>query len=181
MKRLLFLVPLLFVLAVSYGQQIKYAAPVPHTDGTPTGTPNSYSSFLRFDKTNKVLYKWGGSSWSSVSGSSASYTAYTALLYQTGADAPTVTVLENTLGATITWAYESAGTYTATASSGVFTSSSYCVCENVGDSTPENSAQGLCKRISSTVFRLYLSYQGSLADGFTTSSMPAMFEIRVYP
>jgi hypothetical protein len=64
MKNLLVL-PLLFIAFLSFSQQFKYAAPVPHYDGTPTGTPTSYNSWLRFDKTNAILYKWNGTIWSS--------------------------------------------------------------------------------------------------------------------
>lgn len=41
------------------------------------------------------------------------YKVYTALLTQTGTDAPIATVLENTIGNTITWTRESAGIYNA--------------------------------------------------------------------
>ena len=39
------------------------------------------------------------------------YKVYTALLSQSGTDAPTAIVLENTLGQTITWSYNGVGTY----------------------------------------------------------------------
>ena len=42
------------------------------------------------------------------------YKVYTALLTQSGANAPVATVLENTLSGTITWSYSSVGTYQAT-------------------------------------------------------------------
>lgn len=44
----------------------------------------------------------------------ASYLAYTALLTQTGTDAPTVTVLENTLGGTVVWTRDDVGSYKGT-------------------------------------------------------------------
>jgi len=46
-------------------------------------------------------------------GSSVSYKVYTALLTQTGQDAPVAIVLENTIG-TIVWTRNSAGSYTGT-------------------------------------------------------------------
>src|SRR5690606_16353099 len=46
---------------------------------------------------------------------------YVALVSQSGGSDPVATVLENTLGATITWTRVSAGVYNATASSAVFT------------------------------------------------------------
>ena len=48
------------------------------------------------------------------------YKVYTALVTQSGTNAPTATVLENTLGGTPTWAFSSAGTFTLTLT-GAFT------------------------------------------------------------
>lgn len=50
-----------------------------------------------------------------------SYLKYVALLSQTGTDAPVATVLENTLGGTVVFAFESTGTFSGTLA-GVFTS-----------------------------------------------------------
>lgn len=47
-------------------------------------------------------------------GGGASYLVYTALLTQSGTDAPTATVLENTLSGTVVWSRDSAGNYSAT-------------------------------------------------------------------
>lgn len=49
------------------------------------------------------------------------YKVYTALLTQTGTDAPVATVLENTLGGTPVWSYSAVGDYTLTAT-GLLTS-----------------------------------------------------------
>ncbi len=46
--------------------------------------------------------------------SAPSYLVYTALLTQTSTNAPVATVLENTLGATPVWSYDSVGFYIAT-------------------------------------------------------------------
>jgi len=43
-----------------------------------------------------------------------SYKKYVANLTQTGTSAPTVSVLENTLGGTLVWTYSAVGEYTAT-------------------------------------------------------------------
>lgn len=42
------------------------------------------------------------------------YKSYVALLNQTGTNAPIATVLENTLGITLTWGYDSVGSYSTT-------------------------------------------------------------------
>jgi len=49
-------------------------------------------------------------------GGGSSYLVYTALLTQSGTDAPVANVLENTLGGTVVWARDNAGSYTATLS-----------------------------------------------------------------
>lgn len=49
------------------------------------------------------------------------YKVYTALLSQSGTDAPTASVLENTLGVTISWTYIGVGNYRGTATGNVFT------------------------------------------------------------
>tara|TARA_R100001530_G_C4255715_1_gene139094 strand:+ start:61 stop:525 length:465 start_codon:yes stop_codon:yes gene_type:complete len=58
---------------------------------------------------------------SSVVEAGLGYTAYTALLTQTGVLAPVVDDLKNNTGATMTWTRTGVGTYLCTASSGVFT------------------------------------------------------------
>lgn len=58
------------------------------------------------------------------------YQVYTALLNQSGTDAPVATILENTLGATIVWARTLAGNYTGIIS-GNFTSAETFVTANV--------------------------------------------------
>lgn len=64
MKKLLLLfLPLLLVLSTVRGQTIQYQSAVPHTAGTPSGAPTSYGSWLRYDKTNKILYRWTGAAW----------------------------------------------------------------------------------------------------------------------
>jgi len=64
MKKLLFLLGLLLVLAIPCrSQAIQFTASVPHTNGTPSGTPSTQGSRLRYDRTNHLLYRWNGSAW----------------------------------------------------------------------------------------------------------------------
>jgi hypothetical protein len=49
------------------------------------------------------------------------YKVYSALITQTDTNAPVATVLENTLGVTMTWSRVSEGLYRVTAGSGIFT------------------------------------------------------------
>lgn len=66
----------------------------------------------------------------------ASYKVYTALLTQSGTDAPVATVLENTLGGTVVWTRDNVGSYFGTLS-GAFinnkTSRFACDLNNPGD------------------------------------------------
>lgn len=55
-----------------------------------------------------------------VAATKPAYKVYTALLTQTGTNAPVATVLENTLGGTVVWSYNLGGSYTATLN-GAFT------------------------------------------------------------
>lgn len=67
MKKLIYL--LLFVLpSILAGQTILYNASTPHTDGTPSGAPTTYGAWIRYDKTNKVLYRWTGAAWTAITG-----------------------------------------------------------------------------------------------------------------
>lgn len=58
-------------------------------------------------------YEWyDGTRW--VKEAHPKYKVYTAILTQTSTNAPVATVLENTLGGTVVWSYNSVGFYTAT-------------------------------------------------------------------
>lgn len=71
MKKLPFLFPLLLVLSLARAQTITNTSAVPHTTGTPSGAPSTYGSWLRYDKTNKILYQWTGAAWTRVVGTVA--------------------------------------------------------------------------------------------------------------
>lgn len=102
-----------------------------------------------------------------------SYKVYTALLTQTGTSAPVATVLENTLGATITWSYVGVGQYYATASSAVFTASKTAGILSNSSSTGINAFVN----ISTTVFNTVTTSSGAAADNQLFKNM---VEIRVY-
>lgn len=101
------------------------------------------------------------------------YKSYTALLTQTGTNAPVATVLENTLEATITWSYVGVGQYYATASSAVFTA---------------NKTAGILSNSSSTGINAFVNISTTIFNTVTTLSGVAsnnelfknMVEIRVY-
>ncbi len=49
-----------------FGQAIQFTASIPHTNGTPSGAPTGIGAWLRYDKTNKILYRWTGSAWTAT-------------------------------------------------------------------------------------------------------------------
>ena len=105
------------------------------------------------------------------------YLVYTAIVTLTGGG-PTVVELQNTLGATITWA-DTSGAYTATASSSVFTSGKTWVqSANYFGSALVFNFYGV--RTSGTV----VTYRSHRTDDNSSSaafSAPIFVEIRVYP
>lgn len=71
-----------------------------------------------FNTTTNTKQIYDGTRW--VEAAHPLYKVYTALLTQSGTDAPTATVLENNLGGTVVWARSDIGEYTATLT-GAFT------------------------------------------------------------
>ena len=101
------------------------------------------------------------------------YKVYTALLTQAGTAAPVATILQNTTGATFTWARTSNGTYTITASSNAFTSNKTLVFNNNGSSTGTfGFASAIWTRTSDTVVTITTGGDGRITNG--------SFEIRIY-
>ena len=105
------------------------------------------------------------------------YTVYSALIDQTGTSAPSATILKNNTTATLTWARTSAGIYTVTADSNIFTVNKTVVFMNYGNP----SSDGLppkWARTSDTVITVTTSDETAvLDDGILTSGA---FEIRIY-
>ncbi len=100
---------------------------------------------------------------------SLGYTLYTALLTQTGTNAPVATILQNTTGGTLTWTRQSAGNYTVTASSALFTANKTIVFGNQGN---EINNYYKWNRTSDTTVTLSTGSDAKLVNG--------SFEIRIY-
>jgi hypothetical protein len=98
------------------------------------------------------------------------YTVYTALLTQAGTAAPVATILQNTTGGTFTWTRQSAGNYTVTASTALFTVNKTILFLNNGSTA--NITQVPWDRTSDTTVTLSLGADGNLNNG--------SFEIRIY-
>ena len=103
------------------------------------------------------------------------YKVYTALLTQSGTNAPVATVLENTLGVTVVWTRIAVGSYRATPSSSIF----------LGDKTFyifNSNNQGSGFEVNSSLndindLRIYTVDVGELVDG-SLDNLPV--EVRVY-
>tara|TARA_R110001632_G_scaffold201061_1_gene323838 strand:- start:31 stop:2604 length:2574 start_codon:yes stop_codon:yes gene_type:complete len=122
--------------------------------GTVTGTA-TYN--LSVDSTGKIIET-----------NSLGYTVYTALLTQAGTAAPVATILQNTTGGTFTWTRQSAGNYTVTASTALFTVNKTIVFGNQGN---EINDKFQWNRTSDTTLDLIV-YENRLNNG--------SFEIRIY-
>lgn len=117
---------------------------------------------------SRVDLQKGTASW--VPERQASYLVYTALLSQTGTDAPVATVLENTLGGTVVWSYNDVGYYTATLANAFTENKTYLPLVIINDGGPVVVSVSWA---SSSAIELNISSNGLL--GATP------FEIRVYP
>jgi len=126
---------------------------------------------------SRVDLQKGTASWVPASG--ASYKVYTALLTQSGTDAPVATVLENTLGGTLVWTRYSAGIYKATLSS-VFTENKTVVYPDyaVGYYINNLSTTIRGSRVSSN--DISIEYSGGV-DFSDEGISNVLIEIRVYP
>lgn len=102
-----------------YGPALDLFSGTVDPEGSQTASPGSI-----YSRTNGSVYKKttgaGNTGWDVLASAAPGYLVYRALLTQTGTDAPTATVLENTLGGTVVWTYNSAGSYKATLT-GAFT------------------------------------------------------------
>ena len=142
-----------------------------YPQGTPTLSDNVIGSQIDpITEENKTVQFTVGQIAAFANSYSLGYTVYTALLTQAGATAPVATTLQNTTGATFTWARTSSGTYTITASSNVFTSNKTLVFYNLGEYAFSIGQPWV--RTSDTVITISLGGDGRITNG--------SFEIRVY-
>ena len=98
------------------------------------------------------------------------YTSLVQLLTQTGTNAPVATEVYNNTGQTFTWTRQSAGNYTITASSALFTVNKTIVFLNNGSTA--NVTQVPWNRVGDTIVTLSLGTDDRLING--------SFEVRIY-
>ena len=99
------------------------------------------------------------------------YTAYTALVTQTGTSDPVATILKNNTNATLTWSRVGSGDYNVTASSNLFTNNKTLVFVNAGSHS--NTHNVYWERVSDTVVKIKTH---NTDDDLTNAS----FEVRIY-
>lgn len=114
--------------------------------------------------------------YTSVGQSPAAYLVYSAIISQSGSDAPVATVLENTLGGTPVWTRWSAGEYYMTLTDGL-TNDKTWVMLAPPHSTPTVVHRALHQQDNSAI-AFYTTQSGNpIDDCFFLTSV----EVRVYP
>src|SRR5581483_8227485 len=106
----------------------------------------------------------------------APYKKYVALLSQSGTSAPTVVVLENTLGGTITWTRSSNGYYTGTLTNAFTQNKTWLQSEASDVGGNITNARLMWSNVSNVIFNTKDASMSN-EDGYTNLSI----EIRVYP
>lgn len=112
----------------------------------------------------------------STFGGSRPYKVYTALLSQSGTNAPVATVLENTLGGTVVWTRNSLGNYSATLTN-AFTSLKTSCSLDISSNVAGIRLTGINRLNNDVVQVVSATNTGAAADLATTEGM---VEIRVY-
>ena len=138
--------------------------------GTKTATPNTNEKNITQNFTVSGVAAFANSY-------SLGYTVYTALLTQTGTNAPVATVLQNTTGGTIAWSYSNVGIYVATISSATYTANKTAVLISLGGA---NNSTVISSVVDSTT--ALTLYQIDVGDQATTNPINATttIEIRIY-
>ena len=142
-----------------------------YPQGTPTLSDNVIGSQIDpITEENKTVQFTVGQIAAFANSYSLGYTVYTALVTQAGTAAPVATIIQNTTGATFTWARTSSGTYTITASSNAFTNNKTILFFNLGEYT--FTVNMPWTRTSDTVITISLGGDGRITNG--------SFEVRIY-
>ena len=126
-----------------------------------------------------ITRKWAEDNLSG-GGGGASYLVYTALLTQSGEDAPTAIVLENTLGGTVVWTWGATGRYYATLTGAFTEDKTWWEGEGFGaEWQPDEGVNSvMIRRLSADVMVVETGSAGDRADGVLRGHP---IEFRVYP
>lgn len=110
--------------------------------------------------------------------SATTYKVYTALLTQTSTNAPTATVLENTIGGIPVWSYNLVGRYLLTLS-GAFTGNVIISITNGANNTSRAPFVYECQKLNSN--SIFLNVKESDSSTITNGGLTnASIEIKVY-
>jgi hypothetical protein len=107
------------------------------------------------------------------------YKVYTALISQSGTNAPVATVLENTLGGTVVWSRLSAGGYNGTLSAGVFTAYKTVKFATLGYTGISVNSTIEVESVNTNVIGVITRVNGTQTDGVMSNGGTSI-EIRVY-
>jgi hypothetical protein len=106
------------------------------------------------------------------------YKVYTALLTQTGEDAPTAIVLENTLGGNIVWSRDNEGSYIATLNGAFVEDKTFTLINATEDGEDLGTDAAWSKRGSNNT--VLVRTGRSLTQASDNRLQKTSFEIRVY-
>lgn len=137
---------------------------------------DSYVLPTAFGAAGSVLSDAAGDgilSWAPAGGGGASYDVYTALLNQSGENAPVATVLENTLGGDIIWTRDNAGQYTGTLANAFTADKTFLLFSFPNNS--DNLPVSIIQRVDADSINVIVSGDNRLTND------RAFVEIRVYP
>lgn len=122
------------------------------------------------------FYRDNGTAWENLRG----YNSYVALVTQTGTNAPTATVLHNSLGGTVVWSRTDTGQYQATLA-GAFPA------DKIAVDPVTNTADGPINGVGSNVTRAddnsitVLTFDTATYNGLDAQLSNSIITIRVYP
>jgi hypothetical protein len=125
------------------------------------------------DVQSKILQQVSGD----LGGGSSSYLVYTALLTQSGTDAPVATVLQNTLGGTVVWTRFGEGIYIGTLAGAFAAAKTFVIAQQA------NSGNSLGIDVGNdSVDAIYLNTFNIGTEAFADGQLiNTPVEIRVYP
>ena len=149
-----------------YGQNQSRLASLATADATLTGTPTAPTAAPGTNTTQIATTAF-------VQAVARPYKVYTALLVQSGTNAPVATVLENTLGGTIVWSRNGAGDYSATLTGGFILNKTAMF---MTDSFSLYKSR--LRRFNADILSLYTTQAGNSTT--VDSALDSTVEIRVY-
>jgi hypothetical protein len=106
------------------------------------------------------------------------YLVYSALVSQSGTSNPTVKELKNTTGVTFSYTRNSAGNYTVTGSSNVFTADKTATIHSINTNGSFSNSRMYFYNIGVQFFTIETYSATTATDGIITD---AFIEIRIYP